>query len=137
MNTVIVRKLEALRHQVEAKRPLAEAHPASYAERLLDADVKFWEQVAKNLKGALGTKLAEVRVNRGGGTVWLALEGEDASDLSVSLTLGLHTTSWTDVEVWLDGETAQDGKLKKEKVPFKTSDLTPAEAAGLALKYFR
>jgi hypothetical protein len=128
------RKLDELRVRLEGV--LAEAHPASYAERILDADVKFWEQTAKNLKSALGKKLSKIEVHRGVGTVWLEVEGEDSSDLSVELTLALHTKSWTDVDVMLDGKHAMKGKLSKTTA-FKTGELTPAEAAAMALEHFR
>lgn len=130
VNRVIAEKLTALRTRLE------EAHPASYASRMMDADEKFLEQVAKNLKTALGSKISDIKVHRGSATVFLSVEGEDASDFSLDLTLALHTKSWTDVEVMLDGKHAMKGTISR-RVGFKTGELTPAEAAAMVLEQFK
>lgn len=131
MTPVLNQKLDALREYL-----LHEADKTSYASHMMDADEAFLSQVAKSLKTSLGKKIAKLGVKRGTGTVWLEIEGEDRSDLSVDLTLALHTKSWTDVDVILDGTHASKGRINQTK-SFKTGELTPTGAATLVLGHFQ
>lgn len=136
MNREINQKLEALRTQLEGG-PLEEAvHPASYAARLMDADEKFLGQVAKNLKGALGTKLAEIRVHRGVGMVFLDGSGEDTSDLSVEFTVSLNFTGPYNVQVLARMVHAQRGKYDVDRA-FKVGELTPDVPTKMVLELFQ
>ena len=86
--------------------------------------------------GATGGHAEQVTVKRGRSVVWLEYEGQDRSDIDLSLHISaVYGHDWPEVVLHFDGKSASGGKIERE-MRMAGGQLTSDVVLSLFMEYF-